>query len=145
MELNNQWGVSCLKLGANQRCHLTVGDSKISFAISLDQQDILFWSAVGSAQRYLEDRELLIRLLILNCDELTLRGATLSVDRDRRHILLNYRVPIQLLDARELGNLLYSFAETVADTEQLLTHLFVQQEGMSQEPLHSNHFYITRP
>ena len=146
LELNHQWGVDCLKLSSTMRCHLTVGRSKVSFALSPDEREILLWSAVTSADRFLKDRELLTNLLILNCSEVSLGGTTFSIDQDRRYILLNYRAPIKILDAQELGNLLWNFAEAASNAERVLVDAPLQSDSSDHaSPLANNHLHIMRP
>ena len=119
-ELNREWGVDCMNLDSSGECHLVVSGSKVSFAISDDDHEILLWSPVASAQRYLESRELLAKLLVFNSSESAMAGGSLSVDRDRRYILLTYRVPISGLDCREFGELLNWFGRASTDSERML-------------------------
>jgi hypothetical protein len=123
IQLNQQWNVDCFVLDEHKQCHLILGQHEISFSLSDDDQELSLWSPVTDAQRVINEKELLIELLMLNHEATFLAGATFSIDRDRRYVLLNFHTPINALDALELGNLLSNFTETVSTAEAEITDL----------------------
>jgi hypothetical protein len=88
---------------------------------------------VTDAQRVINEKELLVELLMLNHEATFLAGATFSIDRDQRYVLLNYHVPVNTLDALELGNILSNFCETVSTAEAEITKLQNRQVSTNHD------------
>ena len=151
MELNQQWGVDCLKLDSNHQCHLHIGKTDLSFGLSDNEQDVLLWSPLMPADKFLEDQELLTKLLVLNYDEPALSGSALSLDSERRFIVLGYRMITHGKDAQKFGDLLCNFTNTVEAVEALLAGILARhssyksgaREPIAYETLHALH--IMRP
>jgi hypothetical protein len=133
IQLNQQWKVDCFVLDEHKQCHLKIGAHEISFALSDDDQELSLWSPVTDAQRVINEKELLVELLMLNHEATFLAGATFSIDRDQRYVLLNYHVPVNTLDALELGNILSNFCETVSTAEAEITKLQNRQVSTNHD------------
>jgi hypothetical protein len=143
MQLNQQWNVDCFVLNEHKQCHLKIGAHEISFALSDDDQEISLWSPVTDAQRVINENALLTELLMFNHEATFLAGATFSIDRDQRYVLLNYHVPVNTLDALELGNILNNFCETVSKAEAEITELQNKQVSTIHEIDSTYHTFIT--
>ncbi|MDG9669328.1 CesT family type III secretion system chaperone [Hahella sp. CR1] len=117
MELNNQWGLTCLALDASNQCHLLLDDHELSFGLSNDEQELSLWSPVASAESFLGNAERLTELLVMNFNDDSLVGSTFAMDNGRSRLLLCFRVPIKGLDAHSLGNVLRNFGETISHVE----------------------------
>jgi hypothetical protein len=125
-EINHRWNVSFLQLNDDDQCDLKTNDCEFSFALSLDGGEIVFWSPVTLAAGFIGSPELLLDLLILNHDQQALRGTTFSIDPERSFIFLNYRVPVDAIDANSLSDVLLNFSEMAENGHQLLAELSAQ-------------------